>query len=334
MRGMTTIHQRLSTAVRIISAVTLLGVLTGCNSPTTPTPDAWTLSCPANISVEANAGTSPPVTYSDPIADGATAPVTVSCTPPSGASFASGATPILCTGRDARGRIATCGFTVTIVAIPVLSAVRFTAFGDSITYGVVSPRAILLAVEIPESYPYKLRTMLQARYGTQVIRVDNEGWPGERSVEGVSRLPMIIGSNRPEVLLLLEGANDLLLGGEREIPTIISSLRTMVRYARGQGVRVLLATHPPARPETLRGRIAPFIPPLNAQITSLASAEGATLVDLGSAFGTDTLEVIGQDGLHPTEQGYELMAKTFFDVVRQEFEPAAADAFPSRAGTR
>ena len=85
--------------------------------------------------------------------------------------------------------------------------------------------------------------MLRVRYPLLPITITNEGLPGESAVQAASsgRLAGLLSANRPEVLLLLEGYNDLLLGGQAAISPATSALRTMVRDARGRGVQIQVA---------------------------------------------------------------------------------------------
>jgi hypothetical protein len=49
----------------------------------------------------------------------------------------------------------------------------------------------------------------------------------------------------------------------------------------------------------------------------------ATLVDLYAAFPAGGKPYIGGDGLHPTEQGFTLMAQTFAKIIQEKFEAKA-----------
>ncbi len=105
---------------------------------------------------------------------------------------------------------------------------------------------------------------------------------------------------------------------------IAGKLRDMVRAAKARVAanRVLLATFPPQFVGTPpnRGAGAPFVPELNQRIAAVAQSEGATLVDLYTPFSADVKRYIGVDGLHPTEQGFALMAQTFAKVIQDTFE--------------
>jgi lysophospholipase L1-like esterase len=142
---------------------------------------------------------------------------------------------------------------------------------------------------------------------------------------GLSRLPSALTTNTPDVVLLLHGANDLLNSPSSATTQYIAGkLRDMVRVARTRVAanRVLLATFPPQFVGTPphRGAGAPFVPELNQRIAAVAQGEGATLVDLYAAFPAGGKPYIGVDGLHPTQQGFALMAQTFAKVIQEKFE--------------
>src|SRR5918993_5288901 len=81
------------------------------------------------------------------------------------------------------------------VAPPTLSVSRILAFGDSITEGVDSPPILFdvlswnlpLAAGRPQSYPFKLKGLLDARYTGQAISVFNGGWAGRQAREDRER---------------------------------------------------------------------------------------------------------------------------------------------------
>src|SRR5688572_6968825 len=100
-----------------------------------------------------------------------------------------------------------------------LSVTRFTAFGDSITWGTASPPGAafnlpgLFAFPVAPpsySYPSQLQKLFTVQYEGQTLSISNEGWPGEAVADGLTRIPEAIAATNPEVLLLLHGANDLL----------------------------------------------------------------------------------------------------------------------------
>ena len=74
-----------------------------------------TITCPANVtSVSPTPGGSVTVTYPPPSASDNCPGVMTACTPPSGSTFARGATTVTCTATDTSGNTATCSFSVAV----------------------------------------------------------------------------------------------------------------------------------------------------------------------------------------------------------------------------
>jgi lysophospholipase L1-like esterase len=291
------------------------------NKPSSqPLPPSVT--CPADVMAVSGDGGPVPVTFPAPAVQNGTSPVTTTCTPASNSSFAPGATSVRCLATDADSRTSACAFTVTVTKAappPQLSVTQFVAFGDSITEGKISTSSFRLLDDLPGSYPSRLRDMLPARYTQQQFVVTNEGRGGETASDGKSRLPGVLSADRPQVLLLLEGANDLFGGDQSKVSVVVSSLQSMIQTAKGQGVKVLIGTLTPERAGANNGGDA-LVVPTNDQIRQMASQQGATLVDLYAALSGDVNGLIGPDGLHPTSSGYELIAETFFAAIQQQFE--------------
>ena len=287
----------------------------------TPPVDGPKLSCPANQSARTT-GRTANVMFPPPTVTGGVAPVTVTCTPPSGSSFPLGSSTSSCVATDAQQRTDRCSFMVTVEVIPLIGATRYVAFGDSITEGKLSNGDI---TQTP--YPAGLKRELEMRYTSQLFFVFAEGGGGETTAGGAARLPGVLNADMPEVLLLLEGVNDLASAGSAGISPMISNLRTMIQQAQGRGIRVFLGTLLPEIPNAQRAGAQPFIVPANDQIRALAGSTGATLVDVYQALIGSLTTFIGPDGLHPTEQGYQMITRTFFDAIRQRLEVAPTTTF-------
>jgi lysophospholipase L1-like esterase len=299
--------------------------------PTPPPPPQLSVVCPPAQSGVSFQGQPAVISWPAPTTQGGTAPVQTSCTPASGSAFLPGTTTVACTATGSgANQTASCSFPVTVTRPPQIPVTRFMAFGDSITEGQQSAAPTFLIVVPMEDYPFKLNVLLSARYADQSIVVNNEGVGGEPIATGLARLPGVLTARNPEVLLLLHGANDL-LGNPSEPTTgyIATKLGEMVRTAKARipTITVLLAAFPPqfiGTPSS-RGAGAEFVPRLNQLIAGVAQREGATLVDLNAPMSVDIKRYIGVDGLHPTEQGFTLMAQTFAKVIQEKFEvkPAA-----------
>lgn len=216
---------------------------------------------------------------------------------------------------------------------PVLSVTRLLAFGDSITEGAISltvPQFALTA-GLEVSYPYQLQAMLGERYSTQTITVGNAGRGGERAEEGVIRLPGVLTETQPELVLLLEGVNDLNLYGAAGLQRTLAKVGEMIALCQMQGRQVMVGTLPPERPGGFRAGAVALVDPFNDGLKDVVRSQGASLVDVNAGFGGD-LSLLGADGLHPTVAGYQRIAQSFFEAIQQKFETLAQIAIARDRG--
>ena len=213
---------------------------------------------------------------------------------------------------------------------PTLGVTKTLAFGDSMTEGVDSAPFALTASDWtlpmsagrPQSYPFKLKALMDARYTTQTTTVYNGGLAGRQAREDEGRFSQALSEARPELVLLMEGANDFnrdLLpteGMNDRIRAVVDALEGMVNEATRRNIPVMIATLPPQRPNSPRGWGVEFIPRFNDAVREMAAKKGATLVDVGSL----PLSLIGTDGLHPSEAGYERIAEIWLDAIKARYE--------------
>lgn len=273
------------------------------------------------------------VNFNLPTTSGGVAPVQVSCTRTSGSLFPVGTTAVQCNATDAASATQSCSFNVTVaVPPPQLSRTRFLAFGDSTTAGEVpvassaafdgdSPNYKLIVIP-SASYPSQLLSLLRARYSAQVslLEVANSGWPGEWAEDGARRLPGVMATVRPQVVLLLEGVNDLGALGMPGVARAWRAIDTMAKEIRNRGARAFIATIPPPRPSGPKAVPITLIQALNTNIRDTVRGEGAVLVDLFTALSTDVNRYVSIDGLHLTEAGYQKAADTFYEAIRVDLE--------------
>jgi lysophospholipase L1-like esterase len=208
-----------------------------------------------------------------------------------------------------------------------MSRTRFLAFGDSFTAGeVTSPIAAAsqtigkLVIVPAASYPSQLQTQLRVAYTAQgaSIVVTNSGEPGERILDGNQRFPGVFDANRPEVVLLMEGANGLPQVGP-DISTGI--MRIMVQTAKNGGARVFVGSMIPQ----VAGRPRATTPvsetlAYNNTLQLMSTQESVTFVDLYNPMLAEAATLIGSDGLHPAEAGYRRIADLFFAAIKRELE--------------
>lgn len=163
------------------------------------------------------------------------------------------------------------------------------AFGDSLTRGAGAGKE--------ESYP----AVLQGLVGRQVI---NAGVPGEVSEDGARRLPGLLDSHQPQLLLLCHGGNDLL----RKVPPkrTESHLRAMLETSRARGVAVVLIGVP--KPGLLLGTAEVY--------ERLAQEYELPYVDrvLGDILGERDLK---SDTIHPNAAGYRELARGVYQVLKE-----------------
>jgi lysophospholipase L1-like esterase len=211
---------------------------------------------------------------------------------------------------------------------PTLKITKILCFGDSITAGTVQPPLSVLALDAgqPQGYPFKLQTLETARYTSQTITVWNDGQAGEQAEDPVAfgRFSQDVGDNHPDVILLMEGSNDLgnyssssPAAQRTGITATVNSMEDMVREGQRLGATVFVATILSQRSSGSRGGAADLIAPYNQALKAMAAKKGATLVDVNAQF---PLSQIGADGLHPTEDGYETIAEIFQAALAAAYE--------------
>jgi len=314
--------------------VTLAAGCSSSTSATAPTPPisgpsvpALQIACPADQLIRSSTGLPIPVPYPSVTSSGGTPPTQVMCSSATGSVFNAGVTRVACTATDAKNVTASCSFNVTVTIPPKIDPTTFVAFGDSMTAGEVrsegnSAGIHTLKVDPIRAYPTLLLNELKDRYTSQVsaIVVDNAGVSRERAVDGVNRLPSIIDGGRYRVLLLMEGVNDF-----PDYRAALTAIGAMVDYAsRRRGLRVYLATEPPQNPSPVgcpdKLGNAVSVALYNDGLHSIATSRGIDLVDVYTAFHGDVTTLIDCDGLHPTPAGYQVIADTFFQKIRETME--------------
>lgn len=203
------------------------------------------------------------------------------------------------------------------VALPVALPIgantpnRYLAFGDSITEGEGS--------STEEGYPPLLEDRLRAHFGAAGLVVDAA--PGTYSSEGAARIGRSVSRNRAAFTLILYGTNDWYPCDDAASCFTLPALTTMVQTVKASGGLPVVATIIPVN-AGYDARVPPsrneFVAEQNRLIRSMASAEGALLVDLEPAFykaaGSD-LSQLFFDHVHPNDRGYTIMADEFFKAL-------------------
>jgi acyl-CoA thioesterase-1 len=188
--------------------------------------------------------------------------------------------------------------------------VTYAAFGDSITFGYHDS-------ETPAGYPPRLQVLLQG-HGISAT-VLNDGLSGETTAEGLTRVSTVLTSN-VNVLLLMEGTNDI--SQKVSVETITTNLDLMALKAQQLNISTIHATCIPRLPSANTDGDNLVGAQLAASVRDLAWSRNRGLVDPFEEFGFQAPDafandyfIADDDNLHPNAAGYDLLAKTFADVL-------------------
>ena len=180
-----------------------------------------------------------------------------------------------------------CGAPPRIASLSESSIVL--AFGDSLTFGE--------GVNREASYPSVLSDLIGCR-------VVNSGVPGEDTSEGLRRLPAVMDTVKPDLVILCEGGNDML---KKQSKTITRrNLDGMITMVKERGVDVILVGVP---------KLGLFLKS-PSYYQELADKHQ---VPLDSATVAEILRTpsLKSDHIHPNSAGYEMMARRIAELIRK-----------------
>ncbi len=178
-----------------------------------------------------------------------------------------------------------CSESTSLVPVPEDGVIL--AFGDSLTVGVGTSHE--------NSYPVVLAQLT----GRNVI---SAGVSGEETTQGLARLPMVMDEVKPNLLLLLEGGNDILRNKNRH--TTKQNLAAMIELAKARQVQVVLIGVPEKK---LFSDVAPLY-------EELAEQYNLVLADdlLSSLLRKNQYK---SDAVHLNQQGYRKMAESIHQLL-------------------
>lgn len=189
---------------------------------------------------------------------------------------------------------------------------RYIAFGDSITWGFADDPN-----RAEPGYPPRLEALLNSR-GVSA-EVENRGLNNETTGEALSRINTVLNNTPGDVLLLMEGTNDINARVSNE--TIIANLDSIAQRAEARSMRVVHATVIPRDPRANYDGDNQVTADLAGKIRELAWFRQRRLADPFEVFFFRTPNVFsthyagGSDRLHPNPTGYDLLARVFADVL-------------------
>jgi acyl-CoA thioesterase-1 len=151
------------------------------------------------------------------------------------------------------------------------------------------------------------RLMAEGLHDWHVV---NGSVSGETTAGGLARLPAMLASSSPDIVILELGGNDGLRG--LPVPTIRENLVQMIELSQGAGARVLLSgiQIPPNYGPRYTG-------PFYAQYTELAQQYGLALIPFLLDGIAENAELMQDDGIHPTAEAQPLIVEIVWPVLSQ-----------------
>jgi lysophospholipase L1-like esterase len=134
------------------------------------------------------------------------------------------------------------------------------------------------------------------------FKVVNAGVAGEDTTAGLSRLPAVLKDERPDLVILCHGGNDMLRGQDANIT--IANLNTMIEMVKDAGADVILVGVP---------KPALFLKPA-AFYQEIASKHGIPIEakTLSKILSTPALT---SDPVHPNASGYKRLAEAIKTLI-------------------
>ena len=151
------------------------------------------------------------------------------------------------------------------------------------------------------------RLMAEGLHDWHVV---NGSVSGETTAGGLARLPAMLASTSPDIVILELGGNDGLRG--LPVPTIRENLVQMIELSQGAGARVLLSgiQIPPNYGPRYTG-------PFYAQYTELAQQYGLALIPFLLDGIAENAELMQDDGIHPTAEAQPLIVEIVWPLLSQ-----------------
>ena len=163
------------------------------------------------------------------------------------------------------------------------------AFGDSLTIG--------KGVGLSNSYPGILSDLT----GRNVV---NAGITGEETSAGLLRLPKMLKEINPDLLILLEGGNDILR--DRDPNIIKENLSKMIDLARNLDIPVVLVGVPD---KNLAGNSADIYIELSAEYNLVLEENIIKTLLVNPEYKSDMH--------HFNEEGYRVLAETLYQLLHE-----------------
>ena len=185
---------------------------------------------------------------------------------------------------------------------------RFRSENDSAATAAERPRVVFMGDSITENW--KLGDPGLFEQG-----ILNRGISGQTTPQMLVRLRSDVIALKPRIVHILAGTNDVAGNtGPNRPQDFKDNIMTMAELARAHGIRVVLASIPPAASFNWRPQLHPAgqIQELNRWLRDYASRNKFDYVDYYSVLvgpNGGFKPELSNDGVHPNREGYRLMRK-------------------------
>ncbi len=141
----------------------------------------------------------------------------------------------------------------------------------------------------------------------------DRGISGQTTAQMLVRFRQDVIALKPQVVHIMAGTNDIAGNtGAATMETVLGHIQSMAELARAHGIKVIIASIPPAGafPWSPAMTPAPQIAAINTWLADYARTNGFTYVDYHSAMALPDGAMkagLSSDGVHPTKEGYAIM---------------------------
>lgn len=170
---------------------------------------------------------------------------------------------------------------------------RIVTMGDSAVYGYLIPERVTFSRLLE-------RRLMRGRAEGAKFEVINAGVPAYNIEKTTARLKKRVLPLKPDVIVLVTGANDRTRLAERRYPALIGGF---IRRARSGGARVVVCSYP------FRGR-SEWKNRVNAELKRAAERNGAVFIDLHAPVNTNMRCFLPDS--HPNRAGHAVISIVLF----------------------
>ena len=186
-------------------------------------------------------------------------------------------------------------------------------------------------VDLGQGYPLMIATALKERYAELELTFSNRGIGGDKLKDMAARWEVDCLSLNPTVVSILIGINDTWhavgqdqFGSQEDLQQFEQLYRTLLTTLVENSVRQIILMEPfvlpyPTDREMWRSDLDSRI----QVVRKLAYEFQADLIPLDGLLNAIGIKqgfalLTGEDGVHPTQKGHELIAKIWLDAVEKE----------------